>query len=145
MKKAFVSDGYCGLYCGACPVFLATKSGEAEKTGTDKCMGCKSETVSAGWCRECSLKKCARKKGFDFCYECADYPCQDLEGFKNAPEWPYHTEVYDYMGIIKKEGKEGWLKKMSVRWSCPSCGKEASWWDLECLYCGTKLNGYKKP
>jgi len=35
----FVLQGYCGLYCGACPIMLNTKAG----AGTEQCYGCKSE------------------------------------------------------------------------------------------------------
>ena len=143
--SSFLPDGYCGLYCAACPQYIATKAGKAEALGMENCRGCKSDEVAASWCRICNLKKCARSKGYEFCYECASYPCEDLEKFRNAPEWPYHIEVYDYMDTIRKDGKEKWLKGMAVRWSCPSCGQEASWWDLNCSSCGTKLKGYKKP
>jgi hypothetical protein len=133
-------DGYCGLYCGACPKFLESKTG----TEPNPCRGCKSGTIS-GWCLTCNLKACARGKGLDFCYACADYPCKDLEGFKTSAEYQYHQEVYDYMKIIREEGKSAWLEKMKSRWSCPACGREASWWDTSCKKCGTGLNGYIKP
>ena len=137
----YVLDGYCGLYCGACPNLLGAKAGAEQ----DTCFGCKSPAVSSGWCAICDLKACARAKGWDFCYQCADYPCPKLEAFKNSQEYPYHQEVYDYMAVIAQEGVESWLEKMKIRWACPECQQEASWWDLTCQHCGQKLNGYKKP
>ena len=136
----YSADGYCGLYCGACPMFLGSRAG-AEK---NPCLGCKSRTVS-GWCLTCDIKACARNKGLEFCYPCEKYPCEKMEGFKNAKEYPYHQEVYDYLETIKKEGKAAWLASMRTRWSCPSCHREASWWDLSCKNCGSKLDGYSKP
>lgn len=133
-------DGYCGLYCGSCPHLLNAKAGIA----SNACFGCKSGQA-AEWCRTCALKKCARDKGVAFCYECLEYPCPDLEGFKASAEYPYHREIYDYMDIIRNEGKDVWLEKMKVRWSCPGCGREASWWDMSCRRCGTALDGYVKP
>src|SRR4030042_6982501 len=130
-------DGYCGLYCGACPKCLGSKAG----TETNPCLGGKSDTIS-GWCLTCNLKACARGKGLDFCHACADYPCKDLEGFKTSVEYPYHSEVYDYMKVIELEGKPAWLEKMKVRWSCPECLQEASWWELKCNQCGAGMNGY---
>jgi hypothetical protein len=141
----FVPDGYCGLYCGSCPSYLATKAGKATELGLDECQGCKSGVVAKSWCAACTLKACAREKGVEFCYECVDFPCQDLEDFKNASDWPYHSEIYDYMTIIKEAGQEAWLCSMRIRWGCPSCGKEASWWDQTCTDCGAVLNGYRKP
>jgi hypothetical protein len=141
----FVPDGYCGLYCGACPRYLATKAGNAIELGMQPCQGCRSDGVGEGWCEICSYKACAKEKGLEFCYECAEYPCKDLEGFKTDSACPYHCEIYGYMDTIKEVGKEAWLAQMKERWGCPSCGREATWWDLACAGCGTELRGYEKP
>jgi len=101
--------------------------------------------VTVSWSKTCNLKKCAREKGVEFCYECSQYPCRDIENFKNEKDCPYHIEIYDYMSIIKKKGKENCLIRMKEQWSCPSCKTETSWWDLNCNNCGIKINGYKKP
>lgn len=136
----YALDGYCGLYCGACPNLLGTRSG----TETNACFGCRTETTPE-WCRSCGLKRCAREKGLAFCYQCAQYPCAELEAFKTSIEYPYHREVYGYMEVIRDEGKDAWLEKMKARWSCPACRREASWWELSCRDCGTALDGYAKP
>ncbi len=133
-------EGYCGLYCGACPMLLETRAG----TGKTACHGCKTDQ-NPEWCMKCGLKACARGKGLDFCSGCADYPCKDLEGFKTSAEYPYHREVYEYMKIIREQGKSAWLEKMKSRWSCPACGQPSSWWDTTCKKCGAELNGYEKP
>jgi hypothetical protein len=136
----YVSDGYCGLYCGACANLLGTQAG----TEQDICFGCKSDTNSA-WCSICGLKACAKEKELDFCYQCSAYPCANLTAFKEDARYPYHQEVYEYMKIIEKEGKDTWLEKMKIRWSCPECHKAASWWELSCQECNKELNGYQKP
>ncbi len=143
--SSFIPDGYCGLYCGSCASYLATKRGTAgDDANTDVCRGCKS-AVLGSWCAQCPLKACARKKGLEFCIQCADFPCADLDGFKNDSRYPYHSEVYDSMEIFAKQGKARWLEDMKKRWSCPGCGREASWWDLSCPECGRGLKGYRKP
>ncbi|MBN1440007.1 MAG: DUF3795 domain-containing protein [Anaerolineales bacterium] len=133
-------DGYCGLYCGACPIFLETKAGTAKEA----CRGCKSG-LNAEWCRVCNLKACARSKGVEFCSACEEYPCEKLKGFADMEEYPYHREIFEYMKTIDREGKAAWLEGMKARWSCPECGQEASWWDTACTRCGTALRGYSKP
>ncbi len=141
----FVPDGYCGLYCGSCPSYLATMEGKAVELGLDECQGCKSKVLAPSWCAACTLKACAREKGVDFCNACVDYPCQELEDFAKAKDWPYHTEIYDNMTMIAQRGKEAWLGAMRERWSCSSCGKESTWWDLACTDCGNPLHGYERP
>jgi len=148
----FRCDAYCGLYCGACTVFMATKSntidklaGEWQKDVDDLiCYGCKSQKV-AKFCRTCSLKACSAKKGLEFCIYCDEFPCQPLEDFKNNTQYPYHSEVYDYLNTIKEHGAERWLEDMKTRWSCSQCGREHDWFTLECPACGHKLNAYQKP
>ena len=136
----FQLDGYCGLYCGACPNLIAAKANPE----TAACLGCKSGH-NTGWCAICNLKACAQEKGFDFCYQCEQYPCADLEAFKSDPNYPYHQEVYGYMAVIAQEGKAAWLEQVKTRWSCPECGWEAAWWDLACNNCGKALDGYQNP
>ncbi len=144
-KSAFIPDGYCGLYCGSCASYLATKRGElGKRPHEESCRGCKSDTLGT-WCAQCPLKACARQKGLEFCIQCKEFPCAQLEGFKNDPNYPYHGEVYDSMAIFAKEGKDRWLSEMKKRWSCPQCGREASWWDMTCGECGRALKGYGKP
>jgi hypothetical protein len=148
----FKPDGYCGLYCASCPAYLATKDGTQEKFSKESgipieqstCYGCKTGK-NPQWCLVCGLKSCAQEKGYEFCFQCDNYPCNELETFKNDVKYPYHSEIFDYMKIIKNEGKNSWLEKMKIRWSCPDCKTESSWFRLKCSNCGQDLNGYKRP
>jgi hypothetical protein len=142
-KDPFMSDGYCGLYCGSCPQFLAAKRGELP-IGQAECHGCKSSTT-AGWCTTCYLKDCARKKGIEFCSRCPEYPCASLKEFASHPDFPYHKEIFGSLDAIERRGRDAWLSEMKIRWSCGNCGREASWWDLACGQCEAALNGYAKP
>jgi hypothetical protein len=145
-------DAYCGLYCGSCTAFLATKNNTTKKLAQEWqmdendviCYGCKSQKV-AKYCLTCPLKTCAKNKSIEFCNECAQFPCQNLENFKNSDNYPYHSEVYDYLNIIKNDGVESWLEQMKIRWSCQVCGREHDWFTLVCPECGQELNAYKKP
>jgi hypothetical protein len=46
--SAFIPDGYCGLYCGSCPDYLATRAGNAEEPAESACRGCKSDLTARG-------------------------------------------------------------------------------------------------
>jgi hypothetical protein len=92
---------YCGTYCGACPVYWATREFDKTKqwrmreaiakassrryavevtaddiTGCDGCRS-KGDRVFCG-CRECPVRKCAEGKGLANCAPCPKYPCGDL-------------------------------------------------------------------
>ena len=92
--------GYCGLDCNTCEAFIATRDNNdeiriklAEKWSTEEyilkpedihCMGCHSEDTFE-FCDKCNIRICARKKGFNTCAECYDYPCKD----KLQANWAY--------------------------------------------------------
>lgn len=142
-QEAFRRDGYCGLYCGACPRFLASENDTLEQLAAEKnttpdlirCHGCKSAVVS-GWCAICNLKQCARSKGLEFCDDCDQYPCADLQGFINDLNYPYHSLVPQDLQTIRQKGLDAWLREQNVRWRCPACGTKYSWHTTTCPTCG---------
>jgi hypothetical protein len=144
-EEGFVSDAYCGLYCPACPNYMNTEKNPDAPRVTETCRGCKSDVLCLSWCDHCTLKACAQTHGVDFCHECGEYPCRNLNDFKNDPRYPYHVEVYDSLGIIKSQGKDAWLAGMAKRWSCPACGTAFNWWTQTCATCGKPVKGYAKP
>jgi hypothetical protein len=138
---------YCGLFCGACPVFLATRAEgglKAEGGALLSCDGCRSERLPV-WCAQCSLKTCARKKEIEFCGDCGQYPCADYAGFRDSADYPYHSECPGYLSSIKAEGWKAWLESMERMWSCAECGRPASWWDRICPSCRSAMPGFQKP
>ena len=145
-------DAYCGLYCGSCEMLITTKKNEldniAKRKGLDnegvKCYGCKTDIVYEH-CRNCHLKKCAKEKSLDFCYECKEYPCSELNQFRNDSNYPYHIEVFDNLQEVKEKGLNEWLKNQKLRWSCPSCKLEFMWYTMKCEDCGKEVKGYNRP
>lgn len=96
----------CGLDCEKCDAYLATIHNDdalREKTATlwselnhapitpemIHCLGCRQDGVKTPYCADmCAIRKCALKKGFATCGDCAE-----LEGcatvgavLKNSPE-----------------------------------------------------------
>jgi hypothetical protein len=65
----------------------------------------------------CNVYKCIAKKGFLFCSDCSDFPCDHLHPYADmAAERPHNTKVFN-LGLIKKMGLEKWAaeKAKSVR------------------------------
>lgn len=148
-QEVFRGDAYCGLYCGACPHYLASENGTIEQLAASKngtaedmrCQGCKSEVVSV-WCRVCVLKQCARSKGLEFCGGCDQYPCANLQGFINDPAYPYHQLVPQDLQTIGEKGLDVWLAEQDTRWRCPTCGTKHSWHDTTCPSCGSPTRNW---
>lgn len=141
----FRYDTYCGLYCGACDVFIANEKGTLEESAKEwdmkpedlMCHGCKSGT-NAVYCRTCDIKKCAESKEVEFCYQCEEYPCTLLVEFRND-EHPHHSVVLKNQEIIKEKGVQKWLEEQEKRWTCPECGTQFAWYDTVCKKCQSAL------
>lgn len=145
----------CGLYCGACTIYITYKSGDkealksmAERINQERdtkldpetdfpCEGCLSSTV-AWYCRECGMRDCAVSKGITHCAQCPDFPCKIITDF-NDDEWPHHGEVLVNVERQKEIGITAWLGEQEKRWLCPECKKATGWYDTSCRQCGTKL------
>lgn len=89
----------CGLNCGQCPTYLATRkdddaarakvAGEWStffkmeiKPEDINCDGCLSGSERMFmYCQNCQIRACCQSKGISTCAECGDYPCDQLNGF----------------------------------------------------------------
>ena len=135
--------GVCGLYCGACNLFIATMEDPARLKKLSarwqfpedemKCGGCRSDTRGP-YCRRCKMSACAAEKGIDFCMECEEYPCDDLKQFQS--ERPHRIELWDDLQRIETVGHRQWLKEIREHYTCMDCGTVNSAYDLKCRRCG---------
>jgi len=136
------------LDCGACPVGMANERGDkgelarmAHQWGMLpeelQCGGCKGD-VTAKFCARCIMRKCATEKGLEFCFQCGDYPCEDITFFRND-DAPHHSAVFSNLSRILAVGTENWLKEEEKRWSCPSCSRRFSWYQEKCPSCKAEL------
>jgi hypothetical protein len=135
----FILHGYCGLYCGACPIMLNTMAG----IGSEQCYGCKSEQPT-GYCAVCSIKACARRKGPEFCNECSEYcTCKPMQKFMEDTKWPYQQGVLKNVETIRCDGLTKWIEGQDKRWRCTNCGASHSWCDETCPQCGQTVANYQ--
>ena len=90
---------FCGLDCGECPTFLATRENDDQKRKEVaelwskqyqaqfnlediNCDGCLSKNGRLfSHCTVCEIRKCGREKDLINCAHCNDYPCQKLNNF----------------------------------------------------------------
>lgn len=137
----YVFDGYCGVYCGACPTVLATKAEEIAETM--QCYGCKSEKPT-GYCATCGIKACAQGKGYEFCHQCNELEtCELMQKFISDKQWPYGQCVLKNMEAIQVIGLPKWLEMQDKRWRCKNCGASYSWYHETCPQCGQVVASYK--
>jgi hypothetical protein len=88
---------YCGIDCSKCDSYLATQSGSYEKLEKVAsklsrlycanvipayviCDGCKTGENHSFFCSNlCKMRKCCIENGYNYCIECADFPCKELQ------------------------------------------------------------------
>ena len=142
----------CGLYCGACPMYLATQDKDEAKieallkqfsardssmTLADvQCDGCIGGGRVATFCRKCSMRECAETKpGVTRCADCGDFPCKRVTDFNNDG-MAHHAEVLENCRGLREKGIAPWTRHEEERWSCPGCRARISWYDPKCPRCG---------
>lgn len=87
----------CGIYCPMCP----------GKKAYD-CEGCRTEEGQVKDFPVCKTYECVMNKGYTFCYECEDFPCEKLQPIVNFEIFmPHNSKVYNLVKI-KKLGLEEW-------------------------------------
>ena len=135
---------YCGLFCEACGVYIATKADDqvdleriAKRMRTTKeeirCEGCRSGVLSPH-CRECSFRDCATRKGIANCEDCDSFPCAPLVEFQKQA--PHRAELFESAAYRKKNGIDAWFAKMQADYACPKCGNVNSPYYGACKKCG---------
>jgi DNA-directed RNA polymerase subunit RPC12/RpoP len=128
---------HCGLYCGVCGVYYATRDNNEKSLerllsmyqekipGLDdisiddlKCEGCLSDRVSL-FCRTCSIKACNQEKGYSGCHKCDEFPCDHIGNFPVAVGKKVILRTVPYR---REYGTEKWVIDEDARYACPECG-----------------------
>ena len=96
--SAYLNDhAPCGIYCKKCPGI----------TFYD-CKGCRQQKGQVKDFPTCKTYECVTSKGFNFCYECEDFPCEKLQPILNCEIFaPHNSKVYNLV-MIKKLGIVKW-------------------------------------
>ncbi len=155
----------CGLYCGTCGVYIATRDKNekfrdrlAALYGTrpevTECLGCMQEDPPRklySFCSTCRIRSCVREKGYYSCHQCPQWPCALIEGFPLAtgrrvmkravPLWRQEVEE-----LGDQKGSVEWARKECERYHCPQCGEPLFRGAQRCRVCKADvaevLDGY---
>lgn len=139
----------CGLYCGACGIYLATQENDSEKIlqyavvlnqtfDETLCDGCGAKRKSLHCSKMCTCIACKLKKEVIFCVDCNEFPCHALIEFKS--KMPHRTEIIVSQYRMKETGIENWLIEMNDYFSCPQCKTVNSAYHLACRKCGSTIS-----
>ncbi len=131
----------CGLYCGSCGVYIATRDGNEKfravmanlyktKPEETECLGCMQPDPAKklySYCNTCKIRDCVKSKGYYSCHQCHDWPCDLIQNFflatglqvmkRTIPIW--RAKVAEHGD---EEGSVEWARSECKRYHCPSCG-----------------------
>jgi hypothetical protein len=148
----FNYDSYCGLYCGACSILKAFRTGVkdplasffSDEAGmTLQCRGCKSDQLFVN-CAKCDIRPCAQAKGIEHCINCPDYPCVHFAPLEFLTEkLPHLSVIAANTQAIRDGGVDRWLDGQEAKWKCPDCGTDFTWYAAHCSSCGRPLEDIK--
>jgi hypothetical protein len=151
----------CGLYCGVCAVYIAHRDhnvklkerlldvyqGRIEGKGKlpnsegltiddIRCLGCLSDDRFMH-CRQCAIRDCTRKKGYEGCHQCDAFPCEHIDRFPMTVGKRVVLRVIPYW---REVGTEKWIQDEEARYICPKCGNRLFRGVVQCNRCKEKLD-----
>ncbi|MHA2186182.1 MAG: DUF3795 domain-containing protein [Promethearchaeota archaeon] len=106
MKTEEWDISVCGLNCAKCNLYHTNECG--------KCRG----PVEAHWSPDCIFLPCAREKGHQYCFECDEFPCQNLEDFA-FDGYDHHKQTVENMKRMREIGIEEWIAEQKTCMFCP--------------------------
>ncbi len=140
--------GRCGIYCGACPVYLGARGNEEAarhaklnwKVPEDeiRCNGCSGLTPEC-YGNHCGYRECM--EGYDYCSQCPEYQADACEKLSHFEAWfnSLGESLKENLGRIEAGETGEWLGEQAERWSCPGCGSPVFWEQTRCPECGKPL------
>lgn len=151
----------CGLYCGVCAIHIAHRDhnqkfkerllslyqGKVHGKGRlplsenlsiedIRCNGCLSDDIFM-YCRRCDIRDCNRKKGYEGCHQCDEFPCQFIEEF---PMTVGKRVIFRTIPRWREVGTEKWVEEEEARYVCPECGNKVFRGVVRCNTCKADLD-----
>ncbi len=145
----------CGLYCGACGIYIATRDKNEKfkaimgglygtKPEETECRGCMQPDPPGklyAFCKDCSMRNCVRDKGYYSCHQCDKWPCDMVENFglatgkrvmkRTIPLWREKVAAHG-----DEKGSEAWARTECERYHCSDCGNPLFRGAQRCRACG---------
>lgn len=96
----------CGMNCGVCSAFLRAEN---------KCPGCFSGRKVNDRPIKCHRRLCKKREG-DFCYECAEFPCESIKKLDERYCKRYNMSEINNLEYIRDSGMDSFLESQKKRY-----------------------------
>jgi hypothetical protein len=125
----------CGLNCAKCDIYHAShgneklqneivdwfqkERNETLKPEQIKCEGCRG-SLDTHWSSDCKMQLCAKNKGFQYCFQCGEFPCETVNNFSTDGA-PHHKRTVENAKKMKEIGLEAWIVEQKRKGQCLFC------------------------
>ena len=133
----------CGMNCALCSSYLALTNDLKNKgVKMPYCTGCRARNKQCAFLK----KSCSRllKGEVNFCFECPDFPCEQLKTLDVKYKSRYRMSMVDNSRFIKEHGMEKFLEEQEKTWKCPTCSGLVSCHNGLCFNCDLEKLRSKK-
>ena len=120
------------MNCGLCCAFLRDRN---------PCPGCRGDDRGKPKTRvTCKIKNCEerRRRGGDFCFNCASFPCECLGRLDQRYRLNYGMSMIQNLRTIEADGLKRFVEQEKLKWICAGCGETLCVHRSSCPAC--KLN-----
>ena len=131
----------CGIYTKICPIYIADKgnhtrlkeilAGALNVTADEiACNGCLLESPFVN-CQTCAIKACVVEKDIEGCYQCHDFPCQNIKDKDDITK----KVILRAVPALRELGMEKFIEAEAKHYQCPNCGEQLFMGVRKCRNC----------
>lgn len=117
----------CGINCALCSAFLRK---------SNNCAGCQAPTklITRRSCQNCLIRNCALNQGFEYCFQCADYPCSKVKNINQRYLKKYQIDLVENNRLAKVD-MVNFIKVQLQQFTCHHCGAIVDQHNHKCSEC----------
>ena len=133
MKESFRQEliAPCGMNCRICIGYFGYAMNDRKRKNI--CEGCRIRDKNCAFIK----KQCEKlsKKEVEYCFECEDFPCENLEKLDKSYQEKYDMSMIKNLEFIKENGINLFLKQQEEKYKCPNCGGVICVHNKKCYNC----------
>jgi len=133
MKESFRQEliAPCGMNCRICIGYFGYAMNDRKRKNI--CEGCRIRDKNCAFIK----KQCEKlsKKEVEYCFECEDFPCENLEKLDKRYQEKYDMSMIKNLEFIKENGINLFLKQQEEKYKCPYCGGVICVHNKKCYNC----------
>jgi hypothetical protein len=122
----------CGMNCAICSRYLSY----VNNLKRSQCIGCRPRNKSCEYLFiKCTGINHTSKGNAVFCFECNQYPCEQINRMDDRYRNNYNMSVKDNLEFIKNFGIGKFINDQYKKYHCSKCGGLISIHNRKCFKC----------